>query len=269
MEKQPTGIYPAFSVDHIKTPNRFWATPILGGIIKIIILIPVFFEISVLMIYIYIISIINSLVVLFTGKYWRYCFSVTTGTLKLATKTGLFFVGLTNKYPGFTFKIEDKITLDFKYPKNPSRFFAIPILGGVARIILLIPYSIYTQAISNGAFFGAIVSSFPVFFKGRYPESTYEMGRDATRLGLSEMMYFAGISDSYPSFSISMNHQTIKILLIIVGALMLINQSQTREDANKDINFRYNPDNQYQKNFLPGRDQMKQNNPTGQDKQFY
>lgn len=219
------------------------------------------------MVFAYIVSVINSFIVLFTGRYWRYCFELTTGVLSLTTKTGLFFVGLTNKYPGFTFKIEDKIKLGLEYPKNPNRFYAIPILGGVARIVLLIPYSIYTRAISNGAFFGAIVSSFPVFFKGRYPESTYEMGRDATRLSLSEMMYFAGISDSYPSFYISMNHQTIKILLIIVGALMMLNQVKARQNAQENI--RYNQDNQYERNYLPGRDQMKQNNPIQRNGQFY
>ncbi len=262
-------IYPALEFDRIKNPSRFWATPIIGGLIKIVILIPVFIEIIFLILYIFIVSVINSFVVLLTGKYWRHCFNVITKTLHLTTKTGLFFVGLTNKYPGFTFDIEDKIKLSFEFPQKPSRFFAIPVLGGLARIILLLPFTIYTNVISNGAFFGAIVSSFPVFFKSRYPESTYEIGKDAMRLGLSEIMYFNGLSDSYPSFNISMNHQTIKIMLIIVGVLMLFNQTKTKNDRFKNEDFRNNFNNQYQRNYIPNERPYQQNTQPPQDNQLY
>ena len=208
-------IYPHFSIAHINDPARFWAFPILGGLIKIIILVPVIIEVAFIAIYALAITLlINSLVVLFTGKYWRHCFNVNTSLLKLSTKVRLYFIGLINKYPGFDFTT-DGFELDCTYPKVSNRYFATPVFGGLARLVLLIPYLVFVMAIGKGALLGVVISSIFVLFKGRYPETTYELATDAVRLSLSQVLYFVGIADKYPSFYISMNHQTLKLLLII------------------------------------------------------
>lgn len=208
-------IYPHFSLGHIKDPNRYWAIPFLGGLAKLIILIPVFIGVAFIAIYAVLITLfINPLIVLFTGKYWRHCFNVNIGLLKLSTKARLYFIGLINKYPGFDFTI-DGFELDFIYPKVSNRYFAIPLFGGLARLVLLIPYLVFTVAIAKGALLGVVISSIFVLFKGRYPETTYELAADAVRLSLSQVLYFVGISDKYPSFYISMNNQTLKLLLVI------------------------------------------------------
>ncbi len=217
-------VYPALSISKIKNPNRYWAIPILGGVAKIIILVPVFVEIAVLIFYVFLLQIVNSFYVLTSRKYWQYCFDTTCGTLTLITKTAFFFAGLSDKYPGFDLKSNGDFDLKFTYPASPGAFYAIPVLGGLARGIILIPFAIYAQVISNGARVGLVASSVPVFLNGRYPDSTFELIRDSLRLSLSEMAYFAGISDHYPSFKISMNSQTIKIFLIIIGTILLISQ---------------------------------------------
>ena len=152
--------------------------------------------------------------------------------MRLMTKTTFFFAGLTDKYPGFNLKIEDKYKLDLDYPKKPNRLFAFPLLGFLARIILLIPYFIYSGLINGGARIGVLVSFVSVFIKGRYPESTFELSRDSLRLGLSEMAYIAGLSDKYPSFKISANHLKIKIALIILG--LIFNTSYTANGNEND-----------------------------------
>lgn len=223
MEAEKT-VYPSLTIAKIKNPNRAWAIPIFGGLAKIIILIPVFVEIAVLMLYVFLLQIINSFYVLFKKEYWPYCFSTTCGTLNLIAKTSLFFSGLTDEYPGFNLKLNGDFDLKFTIPKKPGAFFAIPVLGGIARGILIIPFAIYSQVISNGSRIGMVGSSVPVLLNGRYPDSTYELISDALRLSLSETAYFAGISDKYPSFKINMNHQTIKIFLIIIGTILVFSQ---------------------------------------------
>lgn len=237
-------IYPELTITKIKNPNRSWAIPILGGLAKIIILIPVFLELAVLFIYIFILQIVNSFYVLFGQKYWPYCFEVSTGTFNLATKTTLFFYGLSDKYPGFNLKLNGDFDLKFQMPPKPGLFWAIPILGVVARGILIIPYAIYSQVIGNGAKVGVVASSIPVFFNGRYPDSTFELARDSTRLSLSQFAYFAGISDKYPSFKIDLkNNQTIKIALIIIGTAMVLMQWST--------NHKPKARNDYMRNYSP------------------
>lgn len=220
--KMPANIYPQISARLIANPNRLYAFFVLGFVIKTIMLIPQFFELIFLGIAAFVmVVLINPFVVLFTGKYWDSAYQLTSGILRLTTKISFFLYGLTDKYPGFGFAINDNFSVDIPKPQAPNRFFAIPVLGGLARIILLIPFLIYENVIRNAGYIAMVVSSFPVLFKGNYPESTYEIERDSVRLNLSMSMYMVGLSDKYPSFWISMNHQTVKIILIILGVLMM------------------------------------------------
>lgn len=244
-----TALYPEFSIAKIKEPSRNWAFPIFGGVIKALILIPIFIEMGLLMFFIFILQIINSFYVLINRKYWQYCFDMTTKTINLTAQTVLFFSGLTNTYPNFILKESDQFTLKFSMPASPSPLFAFPIFGGIARGLLLIPFAIYSQIIANGARVGVVASSIPVFFQGRYPDSTYELTVDAMRLMFAELAYFAGISDKYPSFKINMNNQTIKIALIIIGTIILLGQSKFNDKAKTyDNNYRNSP---YLENYPP------------------
>lgn len=111
------------------------------------------------------------------------------------------------------------------YPEHPNRLFAIPIFGGIARGILLIPYLIYATVMLYGAIYGSFAASLVILFKGTYPESFYEMERDSVRLLESTVLYLSGLSDTYPSWWISMNHKTTKIILIIIGILAFLFRS--------------------------------------------
>ena len=216
-------VYPTLKVDHIKNPSFFYAFPLVGILAKVIILIPVYIELFFLAIAYVFLILINSLVVLFTGKYWEPAYTLTIGIFRLSTKTMLFTFGLSNKYPGFNLDNSDPlISVDYPMPQKPNRLFAFPILGGLARMILLIPFFIYSYVIQYASGLGVFVSFFPVLFMRRYPESTYEFARDHTRLQLASSVYLSGLSDSYPSFWISMNHKAIKIILIVIAVLFIL-----------------------------------------------
>lgn len=213
-----SNLYPIININHPEKPNRFYAVPLIGFLVKIIILIPVYLWLGLIGIVASSLSSVNSFVVLFTGKYWIKAYNLNLGFIRLSTKTTYFLYGLTDKYPGFNFTTTD-FSIDIPYPEHPSKFFAIPIFGGLVRIILLIPYYIYQNVIANAARIGVFFSFFPVLFMGKYPESTFELGRDSVRVEQSTAAYIAGFSDKYPNFHISMSHKTIKIILITIAAL--------------------------------------------------
>jgi len=215
--------YPALRVDQIKTPNRFYAFPILGYLLKWVILIPVWIWMFFLVLAYLVVLVINSFVVLFTGKYWIRAYTFVCGYMRFQTKILLYLSGLTDKYPGFGLDINDPlIALDIEMPKRPNRLFALPVLGGVARLILFIPYYLFTTVIGYGAWGGTAIASFVVLFAGRYPESAYELTRDHVRVSMAGGVYLSGLFDRYPVFWISMNHKPIKIALIIFGVIMTI-----------------------------------------------
>lgn len=213
--------YPNFNLNRIENPNRFFALPVIGGAIKLLILIPVFLEIWVLWLLAGFLLQINSLIVLFTGKYWQTAYTIQRGIINLSAKSLLYLYGLTNQHPGFNFSINDPlIRLDIAKPEHPNRLFAAPLFGGLARLVVMIPFFIYISVIYMALNLGSIVTSFAVLFGGKYPESIYELGRDYTRLSLAVSVYFTGLSDTYPSFYISLNHKIIKLTLIILAIIL-------------------------------------------------
>lgn len=217
-------LYPTLSVSQIQDPNRFYAVPLIGIIAKFIICVPIFIEILFLYIAAGIVTLINSFSVLFTGNYWQTAYEFNLGVLRLSAKLTFFLYGLTNKYPAFGLTIDDPlISLDMAKPQNPNRFFAIPLIGGLSRFILLIPYFIYANVIESATGIAStFIASFSVLFRGKYPEFSYELVRDYVRISQASVAYMAGFSDKYPSFWISMNHQTIKIILIILATLFSV-----------------------------------------------
>lgn len=230
VDSQPTGaeqnvsnIYPRISIERIQNPSRFYAIPILGILVKTISLLPVFLYLGILGIGLSIGAIINPFVVLFTGRYWKAAYQFNLGWFRLSTKLTFFLSGLTNKYPGFSRQINDNFSLDLEYPEKSSRFFAIPLLGGMVRILLLIPFFIYNSVIQHATQMGIFLFSWPlVLIKKRYPETTFELARDQTRLNLSLYVYALGLSDKYPSFRISTHHKVKKLLLIVIALVLFV-----------------------------------------------
>lgn len=249
------GLYPTLRLDHIQDQNRLWAIPVIGGLCKIIILIPAFIFYIIVFFIAGIALLINSMVVLFTGTYWQPAYELTLGAMRYGAKLALFWYGLINEYPGFSLQTHGILRVDMPMPEKPNRLFAIPFFGGIIRFILLFPYVIYTQVLSNGASLGTLISSFVVLATGRYPESTYEFGRDSIRVAGAVSAYMAGFSDTYPSWWISMNHKTIKILLIIAGVLLTI--GNTISNSSSDTTMRTSQDNfMYNEQMLDQDTQM-------------
>ncbi|HEX8931734.1 MAG TPA: DUF4389 domain-containing protein [Patescibacteria group bacterium] len=213
-------IYPHLEIDNNKHPNRLLNFPFIGIFIKLVILIPIFIEIGFLGLVAFFALIINWFVISFTGKYWNAAYDLFLGIMRLSAKMRFYMFGVTDRYPGFTFTTQGILTLEVAKPEKPNRWLAIPLLGIAIRAILLIPYFIFSDVLNQGAGFAMFLSWFVILFKGTLPESFYEFEKDSVRVSLSVSAYLLGLSDEYPSFVISMNHQTVKIALIIIGAIL-------------------------------------------------
>lgn len=216
------GIYPVLNATSIQNPNRFYAVPLLGILSKIILLIPIYIMLIFVGIWWLIaVMLINPFVILFSGKYWQSAYSINLGLLRMSAKINFYLFGLTNKYPGFNLTINDEYSLDIPYPENPKKIFAIPLIGFIIRIVLLIPYLIFESIISQAAAIGTFLLAWAVvLFKGKYPEGLFELARDSIRVSISTNAYLTGLSDRYPSFYISMNHDKIKIILIAIAIIL-------------------------------------------------
>lgn len=215
-------LYPTITIQRLQNPKRFWAIPLLGGFIKAVITIPQVIMLLIAGLCVGVGLLINSFVVLFTGRYYRPAYNWVLKYLNLDAKITFYIYGLTDKYPGFTFAINDSFKVDLPYPTIPSRVFAFPFIGFIVRYILMLPFFLFLNIIYNAAWLMIISSPWPVLFKKYYPESTFEMAVDATRLRYAVMLYFSGISDTYPTFKILKKHLVIKLIFIAVSVAYLV-----------------------------------------------
>lgn len=212
--------------------------PLIGFIVKSIFLIPPHIILFFFNIVVFVASVINSFIVLFTGKYWNFAYRISIGTLQYQTRINFFLFGITDAYPGFSLYKNIPVTIEIKKPEKPNRLFAIPIIGFIIRIVLLIPFLIYSQIISLATAAPVIGAILWVFFKGYFPNSCFEFIKDSQRLTLAAGSYIFGLSDTYPTFKISMNHKGIKIFFIITGIILFLltssGQNNTRNNRLKN-----------------------------------
>ncbi len=215
-------MYPELIIPNNTHPNKLYAFPVVGLVIKFIILIPVLI-VSLFVGLIYgVLSIVTPFVILFTGKYWNTAYTFTLGYFTYTAKIQLFLAGITDKYPGFTLEPNGIFEIRLPKPESPSRLMAFPGGGYVGRFLILIPYAFYQTVLQYGMYVAIIASWFGVWIKGNYPESLYEFIKDELRVSLAYDTYMTYLSDTYPSFKISMNHKKIKIILLILGIVFTL-----------------------------------------------
>jgi hypothetical protein len=228
-------IYPEVNIAQNREPNKLYAVPFVGLFVKFILLIPVFLLLLGLGIASFILSIINSFYVLFSDRYWEPAYEVNLMFMRYNTKMFFYLNGVTDKYPGFAYKEKDDSMVKISMPVKPNKLFAIPLFGFLARIILLIPFSIFNSVISYASRIGLVVYAWwSVLFNGVYPEAIYELTKDSQRLSLAQMSYYIGLSDNYPSFNISWNHKNLKVALIVAAVILLVLQLFNNKDNQKD-----------------------------------
>jgi hypothetical protein len=144
--------------------------------------------------------------VLTGGTYPDWAYNWTAGYLRWAVRVGAYLFGLTDQYPPFAMNSESDgypVQVAFQYPQNPGKFFAIPILGGLVRGILLIPHviALYVVYAINGIIHLAAWA--PVLFGGQYPDWAYNWTTGMLRWYVRIGAYFFGFSDAYPPFTLS------------------------------------------------------------------
>jgi hypothetical protein len=191
-----------FQVDYPASTSRLFAVPILGIVIRLILLIPHLIVIYILQILAEIVFIVAWIPVLFTGKYPEGLYSLVSGFIRWYARVYAYLFGLTDKYPPFSLGDEPSypVHVTIEQPAQSSRFFAIPIIGGVVRIVLLIPHLIILYIMFAISFLFNLVAWIPALFAGTYPRWQYSFQSGLIRYGTRVFAYLFGLTDKYPPF---------------------------------------------------------------------
>lgn len=205
-------------------PSKFYAIPLVGALIKIFLLSPILVIYLLYSCLVFFIAVINSLIIFITGKFWSFAYIIFSNFLHFQAELYFYFSGITNQYPLFH-KDKSSVELSYQYPSRPSRLFAIPVLGFFVRFVLVLPHMLYTSIILYGTTVIYFIAWVPILLTNSYPDRFYELWRDGTRLALNDIMYLIGMTDIYPSYSVSLNYPFTKIACILIGLFLALIQS--------------------------------------------
>jgi hypothetical protein len=93
------------------------------------------------------------------------------------------------------------VALGISRPPSSNRLWAIPLIGLWLKEIILIPHFIVLVCLVIALYFAHIVIWIPVLFTGRYPDWAFGLNAGTLRWGTRVSMYFYGLTDTYPAFS--------------------------------------------------------------------
>ena len=189
--------------------NRFWAIPVLGIAVKLILLIPHIIILSVLAHVTALLFLVTWIPVLFGGRYPSWGYALTGGTLRWNAQVAVYLVGFTDRYPPFRLgkaaagEGPYDVEVDFTVPAAHNRFWAIPAIGILVKLIIIIPHIIMLHLFSIAVMVLALVTWIPVLLNGHYPSWGYEFIGGTLRWNTRSTAYFYGLTDRYPPFRLS------------------------------------------------------------------
>lgn len=201
------GGYPVtLTIEHPAQSSRLYAVPIVGFVIRSVLLIPHLVALYAVALVASLMAIYAALSVLFTGRYPEAAHTWLAGTLGWGARVSAYYFGLTDQYPPFRLSNPDdpSYPVQFSVPLNesPKRFFAVPVIGLLARGVMLIPSMVvaYVVGYAAGVIYG--IAWIPVLFTGRYPAGLHSFCVGMIRWNLRNYAYMYGLTEQYPPFQL-------------------------------------------------------------------
>jgi hypothetical protein len=179
--------------------GRFWAIPIIGIVVKGIILIPHFIILYVVGIVVGVSQLVIWIWVLFGGRYPDWAFGLNAGYVRWVIRIAMYVYGLTDAYPAFSLDAPGDVFI--ARPQSSSRFWAIPIIGVVVKYIVLIPHLIVLYALSIAVSACQLVIWIWVLFGGIHPAWAFTLVGGTVLWTARVYAYGLGLTDRYPPFS--------------------------------------------------------------------
>jgi len=193
-----------FQADYPQSPGKLYAIPIIGFLIRFVLLIPHVIAVNVLSYAVAFIQIFAWAPVAFTGKFQPGLYSFEAGVLRWSGRIYAYLFGLTDQYPPFALGSDDDdgypVRVLFERPEESNRLWAIPLVGYVAKVIILIPHLVALMVIGLVTMLMQLVAWIPVLFTGQYPSWAYSFTTGYLRWSTRMSAFFLGLTDQYPPF---------------------------------------------------------------------
>jgi hypothetical protein len=190
------------SFDREARISRFWGIPVIGQLVRAILLIP---HVLVMML-VAIVASIQILVawipVLLLGRFPGWGYRWIGGLLGYNLRVSAYALLMTPTYPPFSLSGGDHpVSVRFDEGVRINRIWGIPFIGQLVRAILLIPHLIVLWVLAILTAFLMLVVWIPVLVFGRQADLIYTLVGGVYRWQLRVSAYLLLMVDRYPPFS--------------------------------------------------------------------
>jgi hypothetical protein len=182
--------------------NRLWGIPILGHIVRAIVLLPHFLVLAVLGWIIGLSILVSWIPILVNGRPAGWMTALYGGTQRWATRATAYWLMLTDMYPPFGFDGPHGVRLEIDPDQRVNQLWGIPFIGLGIRSIILIPHFVVLWFVGIAVAVVFLVSWIPVLLEGRMATWGYTILGGYLRWTARVTLYLLMITDRYPPFAL-------------------------------------------------------------------
>jgi hypothetical protein len=191
------------SYDRNAATNRFWGIPVIGMLIRLILLIPHLLLLILVGIVAALLGLVTWIPVLLLGRFPGWGYRWIGGLMGWALRVQAYYLLLTPTYPPFSLSGEEHpVTVRFDEGVRINRLWGIPLLGIWVRGLILIPHFVVLSFLGIVANFLGAFAWVPVLIQGRQADVVYTVVGGYNRWYLRVMAYLLLMVDRYPPFSL-------------------------------------------------------------------
>lgn len=199
-ELPPRARYPVNVSFVVDDQDRWWGIPLVGVIIRSILVIPQAIVLAVLAIAVWFVMLVSWIPILVNGRQASWAYTVVGGYIRLSTRVAGYVLLLTGRYPPFGPGGEHTIEVTFDESETQNRLWGIPFVGIWVRAILLIPHWIILWLLGIVVAFMFLVSWIPILAGGRQADWVMQWVGGFYRWGDRVIAYQLLLTGKYPPF---------------------------------------------------------------------
>ena len=202
----PSGDYPVqLTFDENQQLNRLWGIPLLGWLVRIILLIPHFVVLWFLQLFVGLSVLVSWIPVLLTGRQADMLVSLYVTTYRYTARVAGWALFLAAPYPPIM-PGAGEYPIDLEYHgegRTINRLWGIPFLGIWLRGLAVFPHAILLFILYIPIAFVSLVIWIPILINGRMPAFGYMLYGGVMRLTSRIYLWVLLLPIPYPPLGIS------------------------------------------------------------------
>jgi hypothetical protein len=196
-------IYPMITTfDETVTMSRLWGIPLLGILLRGLLLIPHYVVLLFYGIVVALLQLVMWIPVLVNGRYPAWGYAFVGGYVRWVTRVQAYLILAAAAYPPLSTGGHHDVNVQWDPAQHVARWAGIPLLGVWIRSILLIPHLIIVYFLGIAVGFLGLITWLPVLLTGRYADWAYRIVGGYIRWQNRLLCYLLLMTGPYPPFSL-------------------------------------------------------------------